>query len=179
MASKYDGGMVPLLHIDDSADDRLFVREAISLTQTPFTLYEADGLEAAIPYFQFHKHDGEPEQYPRPALVLLDYNLGERTGVDFLYWLRVLKRITDVPVVVFSGSAEHRDIEECYANGADHFVSKASDLTRLKVIVRSLHLSFANVNGPGPLILLPEYRADPRDGVHARKQFPTRFRTAN
>lgn len=174
MASKPIGESLTLLHIDDSADDRLFVREAISLTKTPFTLYEADGLEAAAPYFQFHKHDGEPKQYPRPSLELLDYNLGDHTGCDFLFWLRVTQKLTSVPVVVFSGSVGHPYVEECYANGANHFLSKPNDLTRLKVIVRSLYLSFPILNRPGPIIMLPEYQPDPRGGVNGLKQVEIR-----
>ena len=159
MASKPDAGCFPLLHIDDSANDRLFVREAIALTKTPFTVYQADGLETAVPYFRFRQDDEFS-----PALVLLDFNLGKDTGVDFLRWLRIDKKMTTLPVVVLSGSAEQQDIEDCYAGGANHFLNKPNDLTRLKVIVQSLHLSFAVLNQPGPLFLLPEYRPDPRNG---------------
>jgi DNA-binding response OmpR family regulator len=163
MASKPDVGSLPLLHIDDSADDRIFLREAIAITKTAFTLYEADSLEAAVPYFRFHGDDGKFG----PSLVLLDFNLGKNTGIDFLHWLRIKKKMTAVEVVVFSGSTKEQDIEDCYVNGANHFLSKPTDLARLKVIVRSLHLSFAVLKRPGPLVLLPEYRPDPRGEIAA------------
>jgi CheY-like chemotaxis protein len=159
----------PLLHVDDSADDRLLVREAILLTKTRFTVYEADSFEAAMPYFQFRKHDGEPKQYPRPALVLLDYNLGAHTGADFLIWLRVIKKITAIPVVMFSGRVGQQSIEKCYASGANHFLSKPNNLVSLKVIVRSLHVSFAILKRPGPIAQLQEYQPDPRDNANELK----------
>jgi DNA-binding response OmpR family regulator len=96
------------------------------------------------------------------SAALLDFNLGKNTGIDFLHWLRFEKKMTAVDVVVFSGSTKEQDIEDCYVNGANHFLSKPTDLGRLKVIVRSLYLSFAELKRPGPLALLPEYRADPR-----------------
>jgi serine/threonine protein kinase len=85
-------GTLPLLYIDDSVNDRLLVREAILLTKTPFAFYQADGLEAAMPYFQFHGHDREPKQPPRPALVLLDYDLGNHTGETGLFTSNTLER---------------------------------------------------------------------------------------
>jgi CheY-like chemotaxis protein len=151
---------VPLLYIDDSANDRLLVKEAISLTSTPFAFYQAEGMESAIPYFQ----DDGPKQFPHPSLVLLDYDLGDHTGVDFLYWLRTLKKITALPVVMFSGSPGKAHVAECYAAGANHFVRKPKDLARLKIIVRTLHVSFVSLHSPGPIQiqLLEEYRPDPR-----------------
>jgi CheY-like chemotaxis protein len=159
VSSSSGNGKMPLLHIDDCADDRVLVKEAIRLTKTPFSYHEADGLESAMAYFLI-RGKGELEQ--RPALVLLDYQLSRNTtGVDFLFWLRVRKKITSLPVLVFSGSAGHPHIAECYAAGADHYLSKPIDFTRLKRIVRTLHIEL--VSGlPGPIPLLKEYQPDPR-----------------
>jgi DNA-binding response OmpR family regulator len=149
-------GTVPLLHIDDSAEERLLVREAISLTKTPFTFYEADGIGAASPYFQF-----DPQRFPRPGAVLLDYDLGNHTGVDLLYWLRIKKKISAIPVVMLSGSVGTPHVAECYEMGANYFLSKPNDLAHLKTLVRMLHLTL--VTGlPRPLQLLNEYQPDPR-----------------
>jgi len=151
---------LPLLYIDDSADDRLLVKEAIALTKTPFTYHEADGLESAMLYFQLHGHHGELEQ--RPAMVLLDYELGRNTtGVDFLYWLRVRKKMTSLPVVMFSGSPGRDHIVECYAAGVDYYLTKPHEMERLKRIVRTLHIGLVS-RPPGPIPLLREYQPDSR-----------------
>jgi CheY-like chemotaxis protein len=154
---------LPLLQIDDSPDDRHLVEQAIFLTNTQFKFHGAASFEDALPYFQSHGDEGEQQEFPCPALVLLDYDLGKSKGTDFLYWLRVMKKMPTVQVVVFSGSANQDDIEDCYANGANHFLSKPNDLTRLKAIVRSLHLSLSILKLPDPLALLPEYQPDPRE----------------
>ena len=60
---------------------------------------------------------------------VLDYDLGDHTGVDFLHWLRLKKRVSGIPVFMFSGSAGRRNIEECYSNGANH--SSSSQATSL------------------------------------------------
>jgi response regulator RpfG family c-di-GMP phosphodiesterase len=147
-----------LLYIDDSANDRHLVKEAIFLTETPFAFYEADGMESAFLYFQSRIHDGG---LPRPAIVLLDYNLGNHTGTDLLHWLRTMKKITSLPVIMLSGSVGRPHVAECYATGANHFLSKPKNLERLKIIVRTLHLSLVSLRQPGPIQLLQEYRPDP------------------
>ena len=153
-------GSLPLLHVDDNANERFLVKRAIFVTHTPFAFYEAAGLESAIPYFQFHLH--HPEKFPRPAMVLLDYEMGDNTGADFLYWLRGMRRITSIPVVMFSGSVGRRQVASCYATGANYFLSKPKNSERLKEIVRALHLSLVSQR-PGPILHLEEYQADLRE----------------
>jgi CheY-like chemotaxis protein len=159
--SSQNESMMPLLHVDDSANERLLVKRAIASTGTPFDCFEAAGLEIAMPFFETNLHFGQ-HRFPRPAVVLLDYDLGENNGTDFLYWLRILKKAESVPVVMFSGSVGKPNVEECYAIGANHFVSKPSSFERLKSIVQALHLSVSTPQQPCPLSLLPEYIADPK-----------------
>ncbi|HWV99940.1 MAG TPA: response regulator [Candidatus Acidoferrum sp.] len=160
------GGLVPLLYVDDSENDRLLVREVIALTETPFLFCQADGAESAKPYFQSQTRDGEPKHFPRRALVLLDYDLGNHNGADLLYWLRTTKKLSSIPVIMFIGSPGRLHVEECYAAGANYFISKPKDLERLKTIVRLLHLSLVSDNKhPSPILHLPEYQPDPRKGT--------------
>jgi chemotaxis family two-component system response regulator Rcp1 len=163
MHSNEAAGALPLLHIDDSANDRMLVREAIFLSNTPFTFHQAQGMESAIPYFQSHGQKGESTQFPRPALVLLDYDLGDHTGTDLLYWLRLIRNVSSIPVIMFCGSVAQSQIAECYASGANHYLSKPKDLERLKIIVHTLHLSLVSLHRPGPIPLLQEYHGDPRE----------------
>jgi DNA-binding response OmpR family regulator len=157
--SNEDNKCLPLLHIDDSDNDRALVQQAIFLTGTHFTFFEAEDLESAMPYFQ---SDSGVKLHPRPALVLLDYDLGDHTGADFLYWLRLVKKASAIPVVMFSGSAGLHAFAECYSMGADHFISKPGDLARLKTIVRTLYRSIVS-NRPGLICRLQEYHPDPRE----------------
>jgi CheY-like chemotaxis protein len=142
-----------LLHVDDNANERLMVRRAITATHTPFTFQEAECIESAIPYFEG----------PRmPAIVLLDYDMGRHTGVDFLIWLRVMKQIMSVPVAMFSGSETKQHVAECYSNGANYFINKPNNFDRLKEIVRAVHQSLVG-NQPHAINILPEFHPDPRN----------------
>lgn len=155
-----------LLHIDDSPDDRTLLAEAIRRTDTPFELHSADGPQSARPYFEPHLESKGTNAYPRPQLVLLDYEMGELTGADFLCWLRVEKKITSVPVVMYSGSVGMNHVTKCYASGANHFLCKAQTFESLQKIVCTLHLcmSFFPLRF-GPLTRLREYECNPTAGV--------------
>ena len=67
--SKTGDGRVTVLHLDDSADDRLLVKEAIALPGALFDYQEADGMESVVSYFQ--SHNGKPWRSRVPALVLV------------------------------------------------------------------------------------------------------------
>jgi CheY-like chemotaxis protein len=155
--SKKSVGKLTLLHIDDSAGDRTLVRDAIALTNTPFHYEQADSLASAIAYFEFRNR----KTRRLPALVLLDYDMGNHTGVDFLHWLRFVKKMTSLPVVMLSGSEGDRHVAECYAAGANYFLSKPRKFEHLKLIVQSLHTTIFFTNEPSPILLLNEYRSAP------------------
>jgi CheY-like chemotaxis protein len=149
---------LPLLHIDDNEDDRLLIREAISMSGTPFSLHQADSLDSALTYFKSHSID-RPNLYPVPALLLLDYDLGGgHTGCDFLRWFRLAKKDTITPVTILSGSSGQRHVAECYAIGANYFLTKPSTLERFKAIATTLYLSLAQPELPRHL---PEYVPNP------------------
>ena len=161
MQAKATNGLLPLLHVDDSANERLMVRHAIEITKTPFNFEEADCIESAVPYF---------ERQPWPAIVLLDYDMGRHTGVDFLIWLRGLKNITSVPVAMFTGSVGGKHIVECYANGANYFLSKPKYSERLQEIVRTLYEAVA-LRNPSMIRSLEEFQPDLREQRTSQKSF--------
>ena len=150
---------IPLLHVDDNASDRLLIKEAIALTKTPFLLFQSDGLASAAEHFEARNTTGG-ELYPRPALVLLDYDLGGGyTGRSLLEWFRLVKKNQVTPVVMFSGSSGKLSVAECYEAGANHFLVKPPTMERYKAIVSTLFISLTR---PGVISLLPENIPDPR-----------------
>ncbi len=155
MLSSLSDVKLPLLHVDDSDDDRRLLQEAISGTKTQFIFFGADGMESAMAYFQDQPHK------PCPALLLLDYDMGTHTGANFVYWLRTIKKQTSTPIAMLSGSVGNPQVQECYALGADYFISKPTELSRLKLIVRALHSSLLRQQ-PDPVLGLKEYQPDAR-----------------
>lgn len=154
---------LPLLHIDDNPEDRFLIEEAIRATSTRFDFRGVDDLETAIAYFGFLPRVTQPAGPTRPALVLLDYDLGVHCGPDFLYWLRSQHQNTTIPVVVYSGSSGEARVRECYAQGANYFLRKAQSFAGTKAIIRALHFCFCLTRPSFQcLARLPESEPDPR-----------------
>lgn len=163
MRSNRKRPVLHLLHIDDDPNDRRLIQEAIRTTRTPFYFHGAEDLEAAMDHFTFLPRVNRPFCRPRPALVLLDYDLGTQCGTDFLYWLRTQHLNTAIPVVMYSGSGDDGQVRECYAYGANQFLRKAQSLDRSETVIRALHACFfLRILNFQFLARLPESEPDPR-----------------
>jgi CheY-like chemotaxis protein len=92
----------------------------------------------------------EGETHP-PALVLLDGHVPGRRGLDVLAWIRKRPGLTQVPVVMFSGSGGSEDINQAFELGVDTYLVKPVAFDALLDAIDDLGL---------PWTLLPR----PRDG---------------
>lgn len=61
---------------------------------------------------------------PPPTLILLDLNLPASDGREVLAEIKGDARLARIPVVVLTTSANPRDIEACYSNGANSYLIK-------------------------------------------------------
>jgi CheY-like chemotaxis protein len=71
----------------------------------------------------------------RPNLILLDLNLPDMPGVEVLRRLRADPLTATTPVVVISGDAMPGQAERVRALGANDFVSKPFNLSRLLAVI--------------------------------------------
>jgi DNA-binding NarL/FixJ family response regulator len=161
MPPTISAGPLTLLHIDDSIYDRLLLKLAARLANKPLALYNAASAHSAQPHFAPRAAHSDTSAHPHPALVLLDYDMGDHTGADFLSWLRLVRK-ADLPVVMFTGSQDEAIVRECYSAGADHFLTKPDSVDRAIEIVSTLyHCLSSDPPEFAPLAALPEYRPNP------------------
>lgn len=82
-----------------------------------------DGDEALDFLFRRGKY-GDPEKSPRPCIILLDLNLPGTDGLEIVKEIKNNDELKKIPVVVLTTSSDERDIEQCYANGANSYIIK-------------------------------------------------------
>ena len=75
-------------------------------------------------------HFADRQKFPFPCLVLLDLKLPLVMGLDVLKWIRQQVEIPLV-VIVFSASAEDSDVAKAYRLGANAFLTKPSEASKL------------------------------------------------
>jgi len=80
----------------------------------------------------------------RPALVLIDMNLPDMTGIDLLHRLRADPCLAALPCVMLSADDQQIDVAAALAAGfADYWV-KPIDVPRLAAALQASLLAFEN-----------------------------------
>lgn len=66
------------------------------------------------------------------VLLLLDLNLPRTEGRELLEQIKQDQNLKDIPVIVFTTSANPRDIEIYYRNNVASYILKPIDINKLK-----------------------------------------------
>jgi CheY-like chemotaxis protein len=123
--SALGGGAARVLQVEDNEADVRLTREALREAGQEVRLsVVADGEQALA----FLRNEPGFEDVPRPHLVLLDLNLPRKDGVEVLQEMRKDPELAPIPVIVLTSSSEARDVDACYAAGANAFVVKSVEL---------------------------------------------------
>lgn len=115
---------IPVLYVEDEADDVLFMR--LACRNSGWALEAVENGRQAIAYLSGEPPYADRERHPLPALVLLDLNLPLVSGFDVLRWVREQPAFRELPVVIFSSSGRAEDRARAAALGADDYLLKPS-----------------------------------------------------
>ena len=150
-----------ILHVDDDEDDRFFFQNAATRTKTPFNIQPLSSGALAIAYLKQEAPYADLAAYPPPVLILCDHN-PRSEGHDLVAAIRALALFANLPIIMFSGSEGTDGIARCYRAGADHFLRKPIDSTRLDIIVQTLYACAISTPGSfDALTRLDEYLPRP------------------
>jgi two-component system, chemotaxis family, response regulator Rcp1 len=125
MSTQTGGWVAHVLQVEDNEADVRLTREALREAGEDLRLSVVSDGEQALAYLR--REDGF-EEVPRPHLVLLDLNLPRKDGVEVLQEMRNDPELAPIPVVVLTSSSASRDVDACYAAGANAFVVKSLEL---------------------------------------------------
>jgi DNA-binding response OmpR family regulator len=74
----------------------------------------------------------------RPDVVILDINMPEVSGIDFLEFLRNQKTLQTLPVVMLSSETTDIQVDEAMELGANAFVFKPVTIEELEVALNTV-----------------------------------------
>lgn len=66
-----------------------------------------------------------------PDIIFLDINMPCKDGVACIVEIRKNQKLNNVPVIMYTSFKSMKYIDECYANGANFYVIKASSILDL------------------------------------------------
>ena len=113
-----------ILIADDDEDDRLMLRDAFGEARLGIDLRAVtDGVEL-LDYLNRRGRHADPEQSPRPALILLDLNMPRMDGREALATIKQDPALRSIPIVVLTTSKDEQDVAATYALGVNAFITK-------------------------------------------------------
>jgi CheY-like chemotaxis protein len=128
----------PILVVEDSPEDFEATRRSLQRGGLTHPLVHLGDGDQALDYL-FHRGSfARSERSPRPRLILLDLNLPGTDGREVLAAVKADAELRQIPVVVFTTSRDHRDVEACYRAGANSYVQKPVDLPEFRRALDSL-----------------------------------------
>lgn len=138
MESAISGEHAPILIVEDSPDDFMITRRALRRAGVDSPLYHcSDGTDLRAFLDRRPPFDTDGYNTP-PSLVLLDLNLPGENGRDLLVWLKANPDTCLLPVIILTTSIDERDVQACYASGANSFVKKNMDFNEFVSTLRTL-----------------------------------------
>ncbi|MGB2895994.1 MAG: response regulator [Anaerolineales bacterium] len=72
----------------------------------------------------------------RPELIVLDINMPEVSGIDFLEFLRMRSELKEIPVVMLSSETTDIQVDEAMRIGANAFVFKPVTIEELEEAIQ-------------------------------------------
>lgn len=118
--------MQTVLLVEDNEDDVFAIKRACARSRIPHSLQVVHGVEEARDYLDDFGKCTDRALHPLPQIILLDLSLPGRNGLELLHWLRSGFEVTNLPVIIFSGSDRPVDIESAHKLGATSFVVKST-----------------------------------------------------
>lgn len=78
------------------------------------------------------------KDFARPDLIFLDLNLPKKSGLEILKYVKESQLLSDIPVIVLSGSDYEKDINAAKKGGASYYLTKPLNLKKLKEAVNTI-----------------------------------------
>ena len=129
---------------DDEGHARLIERNIRRAGISNMVRHFLDGT-SALEYI-FNGHDGPTLN--GPALILLDLNLPDMSGIDILAKIKSAPQLKRTPVVVLTTTDDKAEIQRCYDLGCNVYVTKPVDYESFADAIRQLGLFLSVIQVP-------------------------------
>ena len=129
--------MKTILQVEDDPNDVFFLQKAMKKVGVANPIQVAKDGQQAIDYLQGAGRFADREKFPFPCLVLLDLKLPYVMGLDVLKWIRQRSGL-ELVVVLLTASGEDADIAAAYRLGANGFLVKPTQASKLVEMAKAI-----------------------------------------
>jgi len=126
-----------ILIVEDSDDDYEYTEEALRESNLKNPLFRVENGQEALDYL-YQTGEFNAQNAPRPGIILLDLNMPGIDGREVLKRLKSDADLKEIPTVVLTTSADEKDIEACYKDGANTYIQKPVNLDGFFAAIKRL-----------------------------------------
>jgi CheY-like chemotaxis protein len=132
-----------ILLADDDTDDCYFIREVLKKKSTQIRFTAVHDREELMQLLT-------DEATELPDVLFLDLNMPRKNGFECLSEIRLNEKLNRLPVIIYSTSFHSEIANILHKNGANYYISKPSENSRLKKTVQHvIHLiAEGNISQP-------------------------------
>lgn len=115
---------IMILMADDDADDRMMANDAFEENRLGNELRFVEDGEELMDYLLRRGKYVDPEDSPRPGIILLDLNMPRMDGREALKIIKSDPDLHSIPIIVLTTSSSEEDITRTYDLGVNSFITK-------------------------------------------------------
>jgi CheY-like chemotaxis protein len=116
---------------EDDKSAQLLLQRAFLKAGLHFPIHFTSDGQETIDYLRGVGRFANREQYPFPALLLLDFNMPKLNGLEVLKKIRADTDLKKLIVVMLSSSVAEPEIAEAYKAGVNSYVEKPHGFSEL------------------------------------------------
>jgi two-component system, response regulator len=118
----------PILLVEDTPEDAEATLRAFKKAGMANPIFHCTDGDDALDYLRQQGKYADPAKAPRPGMILLDLNMPGTDGREVLSEIKADEKLCQIPVIVLTTSADERDIQSCYRDGANSYIQKPVDM---------------------------------------------------
>lgn len=115
---------ITILIADDDPEDRMLAAEALKESRLANDVRFVEDGEELVDYLTYRGRFANPDDAPRPGVILLDLNMPRKDGREALREIKANSELRRIPIIVLTTSKAEIDIYRSYDLGVNSFIVK-------------------------------------------------------
>jgi CheY-like chemotaxis protein len=115
---------ITILLVDDDADCRMLIRDAIAECKVGNQVFEVSNGKEAL---DFLYRRGQFASVPRPGLIYMDIEMPMMSGLDALKLIKDDPKLQEIPVVMMTGVCGEEQMKQAASLGANSYTLKPAN----------------------------------------------------
>lgn len=151
-----------VLYAEDDENDVFFMERAFSKLKIRSALQVVPDGRAAVDYLSGNGPYADRVKHPLPDLLLLDVKMPAMSGLEVLKWAREQPAFRALPILLFTSSTQHTDIEFSRSHRASGYLVKPSNSEHLATLVSKIIAACAAGDPAADVLDIEENQIRPR-----------------